>query len=90
MVRGNLLSSIRSMQWHNKDKLIPADEVHIGEFWGLDKSQMDGIHKRDRILCSSSLNFWSTPPPQVFKLNFDRASRGNPRDAVYRGTMNRL
>ena len=38
MVKDNLLSSIRSMQWHGEDKLIPADETHIMEFWGIDKT----------------------------------------------------
>ena len=63
MVRDNLLSSIRSMQWHDEDKLIPADEVHIREFWGVDKTQLDGIHKHDRILQPSSPTYWSRPPP---------------------------
>ena len=73
------------MQWHDEDKLIPADEMHIGEFWGLDKSQMDALRKRDRILQPSSPNFWSAPPPQVFNLNFDGASRGNQGDTGYGG-----
>ena len=85
MVRDNLLSSIRCMQWHDKDKLIPANEIHVGEFWRLDKSQLDGLHKHDRILKPSSPNSWSPPPPQVFKLNFDGFSKGNPRDVGYEG-----
>ena len=78
LVRENLLSSIKSMQWHNEDKLIPVDENHVGKFWGLDKPQLDGLRKRDRILQPSSPKSWSLPPPLVFKLNFDGASRGKP------------
>ena len=85
MVRENILSTIRSMQWHDEDKFIPADEIHVGEFWGLDKSQLDGLHKRDRILHPSSPKLWSPPPRLVFKLKFDGASRGNPGAAGYGG-----
>ena len=65
------------MQWHDEDKLIPADEIHVGEFWGLDKSQLDELCKHDRILHPSSPKSWSLPPPLVFKLNFYGTSRGN-------------
>ena len=57
MVRENLLSSIKSMQWHDEDKLIPVDEIHVGEFWGLDKMQMEGLRLRDKILQPSSPKF---------------------------------
>ena len=73
------------MQWHDKDKVIPTDEIHVGKFWGLDKSQLDGLRKRDRILHPSSPKSWSLSPPLVFKLNFDGASRGNPGAAGYGG-----
>ena len=49
-VRKNLLSSIKSMQWHDEDKLMPTDEIHVEEFWGLDKPQLDGLRIRNRIL----------------------------------------
>ena len=85
MVRENILSSIKRMQWHDEDKLIPANEIHVGEFWHLDKPQLDGLRKRDRILHPSSPKSWSLPPPLVFKLNFDGASRGNPGATGFSG-----
>ena len=66
------------MQCHDEDKLIPVDEIHVGEFWDLDKTQLEGLYMRERILQPSSPKSWSPPPPMVFKLNFDGASRGNP------------
>ena len=81
----NLLSSIRSMHWHDEDKLIPTDEIHVGKIWGLDKSQLDGLRKCDRILHPSSPKSRYLPPPMVFKLNFDGASRGNLGAAGYGG-----
>ena len=56
MVKDNLLSSIRSMQWHDEDKLIPADETHIMEIWGIDRTQMAGFHWCDKIIKPSSPN----------------------------------
>ena len=79
-VKDNLLSSIRSMQWHDEDKLIPTEKIHIMKIWGIDKTQMVEFYWRDRIIKPSSPNFWLAPPPQVFKLNFDGASMGNPGD----------
>ena len=50
LVQKNMLSSFKSMQWHDEDKLIPVDEIHVGEFYGPDKPQLDGLHIRNRIL----------------------------------------
>ena len=84
-VRANLLASVKSMQWHDEDKLIPADESQVGEFWSLNKLQLDELRMRPKPLQPDSPKFWSPPSPLVFKLNFDGASRGNPGPAGFGG-----
>ena len=84
-MKDNLLSTIRSMQWQDQDKIIPPEEAHIAKSWGLDRSQMEGLHSRERIYTPSSPSSWSPLPPQVFKLNFDGASKGNLGPAGYGG-----
>ena len=55
-VKDNLLSTIRSMHWHDQDKLISAEEIHITNHWGLDKTQVAGLYWRDKIIKPSSPN----------------------------------
>ena len=43
MVKDKLISSIQSMQWNDEETLILADEIHIMEFWGPEKTHMDGL-----------------------------------------------
>ena len=61
------------------------EESHIIKGWDLGKTEMDGIHSKDMVCSASSLKFWSPPPLQVFKLNFDGASRGNLGPVGYGG-----
>ena len=42
-LKENLLSMIQIMQWHDQDKIIPREESHVAESWGLNRSQMDGL-----------------------------------------------
>ena len=65
------------MQWHEQDKIIPHEEAQIVVNWGLDRTMMEGLQQWDKICQPSSPNIWFSPPPQVFKLNFNGASRGN-------------
>ena len=66
-------------------KIIPREEAQIAANWGLNRSMMDGLQIRDKICHPSSPNFWTAPPPQVFKMNFDEASRGNPGPTGFGG-----
>ena len=50
MVRENILSSIKIMQWHDEDNLIPVNKIQVSEFWGLDKSLLEGLRRSDTIL----------------------------------------
>ena len=45
----NLLSTIRSMQWNDQDKIIPREESHVTDAWGLNKSQMEGLRRRNKF-----------------------------------------
>ena len=41
---------------------------------------MDGLLRKDKICRPSCLNYWPPPSRNLFKVNFDGASRGNLRD----------
>ena len=84
-VQDNLLSSIRCMQWHEQDKIFPWEELQIAENWGLNRPMLVALRYRDKLCLPSSPSIWSVPPPGVFKLNFDGASRGNPGPAGFGG-----
>ena len=43
ILQKNFLSSIRSSQWDEEDKIIPKEECHDAENWGIDKAQLDGF-----------------------------------------------
>ena len=81
----NLLSSIRSSQWDDEDKIIPREEIHVAANRGIDKSHMDGLRCRENICKLASPSLWSPPLARVFKLNFDGASRGNSGPPGYGG-----
>ena len=53
--------------------------------WGLEKSYMEGIRNSEKTCNPSSPYSWSPPLTQVFKFNFDGASRGNPGPASFGG-----
>ena len=72
-------------KWSDEDKIIPREERYVFAICGLDRSWMDGLRCKDKIWNPSSLYSWSPPLPQVFKLNFDGASRGNLGPTDYGG-----
>ena len=76
-MQDNLLSSIRCMQWHEQDKIFPREEVQIVENWGLNRPTLAALRYQDKLCLPSSPSIWTVPPPGVFKMNFDGASRGN-------------
>ena len=43
MMKENLLSSIRCIQWHDQDNIIPHEEVQMAVDWGLDRTMMEGL-----------------------------------------------
>ena len=73
------------MQWSDQDKIIPPEESHIVESWGLKRTKMTGLRSQEKIFMPSSPSSWSSPPPQVYKLNFNGASKGNQGPASYGG-----
>ena len=87
VVQDSLLSSIKCMQWTKQDKFIPREEFRVAENWGLNNPIIESLSVHDKR-CIPSIPFsWADPPPDVFKLNFDGASRRNPGQARFGGLV---
>ena len=73
------------MQWYKQDNIFPWEEVYIAENRGMNRPKLAALCCQDKPCLPSSPLIWTVPPPGVFKLNFDGASRGNPGPAGFGG-----
>ena len=75
--------TISLTNWDKKDSELVGTERQILADWGLDNYETSvQLHQKIRLFNPSS-DCWNPPPIGFLKLNFDGASKGNPRKVGY-------
>jgi hypothetical protein len=80
--RRNILETIHLQNWSCSDSSCPSSESPILLSWTL-LHPPPAPSSPPRSTAPSSPSFWSPPPEDFVKLNFDGASKGNPGAAGY-------
>ena len=80
-----MLKTVKMQTWEHS--YLEANAYHdsfILNPWGI-SGPLQCFGRSLRIsMEKTSPEFWSPPPPSFFKLNFDEASKGNPRPTGFR------
>jgi hypothetical protein len=78
----NIMETLHLQQWSDADLTSTPSELPILRHWNPLPSRQ-AIPSSSLSSPSSSPSFWSPPPEDFIKLNFDRASKVNPGAAGY-------
>lgn len=81
-IHQNLVETLSIREWHAEDFPITPQEKTIWDNWGIQINQMVARTKNSAMQ-GSEPNIWLPPPINMFQLNFDGASKGNPGKAGY-------
>lgn len=73
----NVQEMIRSKKWDEMARKLSASDRHIATGWGLTMADLLGLNLKNKICHPFSPSLWMPPSQRAFKVNFDRASRGN-------------
>ena len=78
----NLQESLALHSWQDEDLPKQPKEISIWQNWQL---KISIIPNSNRQRTHDSQLHWTPPPPGIFKMNFDGASKGNPGPAGFGG-----
>ena len=82
----NLLETLLMQPWTNQD--LPVIQVEVVIFNGCELGLMESLLIPNPTRISLSIpDSWRQPLPDLFKLNFDGASKGNPRSVGFGGVI---
>jgi len=82
----NIMESLSTKEWYLEDMPTSQQEKAIWENWRIPINQQS-ITKKKTSVQNKEADKWTPPPNNMFQLNFDGASKGNPGKAGYGGVF---
>ena len=87
MIHAHIIETLGLTKWGFGDLHASFEQTLILRNWGIQSIPMFVSAIAEQTGGSKSPKSWEPPPPNMFKLNFDGASKGNPGTAGFEGAV---